>query len=55
MNKLRTFLYMIKQGFQNISKNGFMIFASVSVIFVSLFILGAMFLLSYNIELFYRN
>lgn len=50
MNKLRTFIYMIKQGFQNISKNGFMIFASVSVIFVSLFILGAMFLLSYNIE-----
>lgn len=50
MNKLRTFLYMVKQGFQNISKNGFMIFASVSVIFVSLFILGALFLLSYNIE-----
>ncbi len=50
MNKLRTFFYMVKQGFQNISKNGFMIFASVSVIFVSLFILGAMFLLSYNIE-----
>ncbi len=50
MNKLRTFLYMIKQGVQNISKNGFMIFASVSVIFVSLFILGAMFLVSYNIE-----
>lgn len=50
MNKIRTFFYMIKQGFQNIAKNGFMIFASVSVIFVSLFIIGAMFLLSYNIE-----
>ena len=50
MNKLRTFFYMSKQGLQNIAKNGFMIFASVSVIFVSLFILGAMFLLSYNIE-----
>ena len=50
MNKLRTFFYMSKQGMQNIAKNGFMIFASVSVIFVSLFILGAMFLLSYNIE-----
>ena len=41
---------MIKQGFQNIAKNAFMIFASVSVIFVSLFIIGTMFLLSYNIE-----
>ena len=50
MNKLRTFFYMSKQGLQNIGKNGFMIFASSSVIFVSLFILGAMFLLSYNIE-----
>ena len=50
MNKVRTFFYMSKQGVQNIAKNGFMIFASVSVIFVSLFILGAMFLLSYNIE-----
>lgn len=50
MNRLRTFFYMSKQGVQNIAKNGFMIFASVSVIFVSLFILGAMFLLSYNIE-----
>lgn len=50
MNKVRTFFYMSKQGMQNIAKNGFMIFASVSVIFVSLFILGAMFLLSYNIE-----
>lgn len=50
MNKIRTFFYMIKQGFQNIAKNVFMIFASVSVIFVSLFIIGTMFLLSYNIE-----
>ena len=50
MNKVRTFFYMSKQGLQNIAKNGFMIFASVSVIFVSLFILGAMLLLSYNIE-----
>ena len=50
MNKVRTFFYMSKQGVQNIAKNGFMIFASVSVIFVSLFILGAMFLLSYHIE-----
>lgn len=50
MNKIRTFFYMIKQGFQNIAKNAFMIFASVSVIFVSLFIIGTMFLLSYNIE-----
>ena len=50
MNKVRTFFYMSKQGLQNIAKNGFMIFASASVIFVSLFILGAMFLLSYNIE-----
>ena len=50
MNRIRTFFYMIKQGFQNIAKNGFMIFASVSVIFVSLFIIGTLFLLSYNIE-----
>lgn len=50
MNKVRIFFYIVKQGLQNIVKNGFMIFASVSVIFVSLFILGALFLVSYNIE-----
>ena len=50
MNKVRIFFYIVKQGLHNIVKNGFMIFASVSVIFVSLFILGALFLVSYNIE-----
>lgn len=50
MNKIRIFFYIVKQGLHNIIRNGFMIFASVSVIFVSLFILGALFLVSYNIE-----
>ena len=55
MSKLRTFGYILKQGFQNITKNVFMIFASVSVIFVSLFILGGMYLITFNIEVILQD
>lgn len=48
--KLRVFLYIIKQGFVGILKNGFMIFASISVIFVTLFILGFLNLSSLNLQ-----
>jgi len=50
MNKIRICLYMIKQGFQNIAKNAFMIFASISVIFVSLFIIGILYMVSANLQ-----
>ena len=55
MNKLRIFFYILKQGFQNITKNVYMIIASVSVIFVSLFILGGLYLVSYNIEVILKD
>lgn len=50
MKVLRIFSYIIKQAVRNICKNGFMIFASICVIFVSLFVLGAMQLISANLQ-----
>ncbi len=50
MRKVRIFLYIIKQGITGMMKNGFMIFASVSVIFVALFILGSLNLTSQNLQ-----
>lgn len=52
MRRVRVFLYIIKQGFEGLLKNGFMIFASISVIFVSLFILGSLYLASLNLQHF---
>lgn len=50
MRKLRVFLYIIKQGITGMVKNGFMIFASISVVFVALFILGSLNLTSQNLQ-----
>lgn len=50
MKKLRILLYILKQGFLNIFKNFFMIFASICVITVSLFILGTINLTSLNLQ-----
>ena len=48
--KMWIFFYIIKQGFRGMFKNGFMIFASITVIFVSLFILGMFELTSVNLQ-----
>ena len=50
MKKFRVFLYIIKQGISGMTKNGFMIFASISVIFVALFIIGSLNLTSLNLQ-----
>ncbi len=50
MKILRIFFYIIKQAVRNICKNGFMIFASICVIFVSLFVLGSLQLASANLQ-----
>jgi len=50
VKKLRILLYILKQGLRNIYKNVFMIFASVCVITVSLFILGAIDLATINLQ-----
>ncbi len=50
MNRLRSFLYVLKQSFSGIVRNGFMIFASVCVVFVSLFIVGSLVLTSMNLQ-----
>lgn len=49
-SKVRVFAYMLKQGAKNIIQNLFMIFASVSVIFVSLMIIGALISVSANMQ-----
>lgn len=50
MKKLRILLYILKQGLRNIYKNVFMIFASICVITVSLFIMGAIDLTTKNLQ-----
>lgn len=49
-SKIRVFLYMLKQGAKNIAQNLFMIFASVSVIFASLMIIGTLIAVSANMQ-----
>lgn len=49
-SKVRVFLYMLKQGAKNIMQNLFMIFASVSVIFASLMIIGTLIAVSVNMQ-----
>ncbi|WP_127532105.1 permease-like cell division protein FtsX [Paenibacillus kobensis] len=50
--KFRTFLRHMREGVKNIARNGWMSFASVSSIFISLFILGVFVLLSLNVSNF---
>ncbi|SDT00129.1 cell division transport system permease protein [Paenibacillaceae bacterium GAS479] len=48
--KLRTLGRHIREGVRNIFRNGWMSFASISSIFISLFILGAFVLLALNVN-----
>ncbi len=50
MRKLRTFYYIIKQGIANSFKNWHMLLSSVFVIFVSLYIMGCLILVSVNLQ-----
>lgn len=49
--KFSTILRHIREGFKNIIRNGWMSFASMSSIFISLFILGVFVLLAMNVNL----
>jgi cell division transport system permease protein len=50
--KTRTILRHLREGFKNIIRNGWMTFASISSITISLFILGVFLLLSMNVNYF---
>lgn len=50
MRKIRTFYYIIKQGAANSIKNWHMLLSSVFVIFVSLYIMGCLILVSLNLQ-----
>ncbi|WP_338553341.1 permease-like cell division protein FtsX [Paenibacillus sp. KS-LC4] len=50
--KFRTLLRHLKEGCKNIIRNGWMSFASISSIFISLFLLGAFMLLALNVNNF---
>ena len=50
MRRIRTFYYILRQGFANSFKNWHMMFSSVLVIFVSLFIMGCLTLASVNLR-----
>lgn len=50
MRKIRTFYYILRQGVANSFKNWHMLFSSVFVIFVSLYIMGCLMLLSVNLQ-----
>ncbi len=47
---LRTLYYVLKQGMKSIFKNLFMVFASVSVVFAVLMLLGSLWSISENIQ-----
>ncbi|EEG77852.1 permease-like cell division protein FtsX [Dethiobacter alkaliphilus] len=47
---IRNFIYYIKEAFSSIFRNGWMSFASVGVVTVTLFILGSFLLLNINVE-----
>ncbi len=55
MRKIRTFYYILRQGVANSFKNWHMLFSSVFVIFVSLYIMGCMMLLSVNLQSIVEN
>ncbi|MWC30591.1 permease-like cell division protein FtsX [Paenibacillus sp. MMS18-CY102] len=50
--KIRTLLRHLREGVKNVARNGWMSFASVASIFISLFILGVFLLLSLNVSHF---
>lgn len=50
MRRVRTFYYILKQGIANSFKNWHMMFSSVFVIFVSLYIMGCLTLASVNLR-----
>lgn len=50
MRKIRTFYYILRQGVANSFKNWHMLFSSVFVIFVSLYIMGCLTLASTNLQ-----
>lgn len=50
MRKIRTFYYILRQGVANSFKNWHMMFSSVFVIFVSLYIMGCLMMLSVNLQ-----
>jgi len=47
--RLRTWAYFIAEAFKSIFRNGWMSFASVGVVIITLFLLGSFMLLNYNI------
>ena len=55
MRKIRTFYYILKQGVANSFKNWHMLFSSVFVIFVSLYIMGCLTLASVNLQRILEN
>ena len=50
MRKIRTFYYILRQGMANSFKNWHMLFSSIFVIFVSLYIMGCLVMLSVNLQ-----
>lgn len=50
MRKIRTFYYILRQGVANCFKNWHMMFSSVFVLFVSLYIMGCLMMLSVNLQ-----
>src|SRR5690349_20730003 len=48
--KLRTILRHLREGVKNVVRNGWMSFASISSIVISLFILGGFLLLALNVN-----
>jgi cell division transport system permease protein len=48
--KISTFFRHLREGFKNVARNGWMSFASISSISISLFILGVFLLLSLNVN-----
>ena len=55
MRKIRAFYYILRQGVANSFKNWHMLFSSVFVIFVSLYIMGCLMLLSVNLQSIVSN
>lgn len=50
MRKIRTFYYILRQGMANSFKNWHMLFSSIFVIFVSLYIMGCLVMVSVNLQ-----
>lgn len=50
MRKVRTFYYILRQGVANSFKNWHMLFSSIFVIFVSLYIMGCLVMVSVNLQ-----